>query len=218
MSHDHSGHGNEMFNQEFWDERYRSTNQVWSGRPNLRLVEQVADLTPGEALDIGCGEGADAIWLASRGWRVTALDVSTVALERAARHAEREGSEIAGRVLWQPADFRSWASAPSSFDLVSAQFMHLPPPDLEVLHRQLATAVRPGGSLLIVGHHPLDLQSSVPRPHRPELFYTAEDVAATLDRDDWDILLAAALARETLDPDGQPATIHDAVLHARRLR
>lgn len=217
MSHDHSGHGTEMFSQEFWDERYRSTERVWSGRPNLRLVEQVTDLTPGAALDIGSGEGADAIWLAARGWRVTAFDVSTVALQRAARHAEQEGNEVAERISWQRADFRSWTSE-GTFDLVSAQFMHLPRPDIEALHRQLAAAVRPGGSLLIVGHHPLDMQSSVPRPDRPELFYTAEEVAASLDQDDWDILVADALARVTVDPDGQPATIHDAVLHARRLR
>lgn len=217
MSHDHSGHGTEMFSQEFWDERYRSTERVWSGHPNLRLVEQVSDLTPGAALDIGSGEGADAIWLAARGWRVTAFDVSTVALQRAARHAEQEGNEVAERISWQQADFRSW-TAEGTFDLVSAQFMHLPRPDIEALHRQLAAAVRPGGSLLIVGHHPLDMQSSVPRPDRPELFYTAEEVAASLDQDDWDILVADALARETVDPDGQPATIHDAVLHARRLR
>jgi len=217
MSHDHSGHGTEMFSQEFWDERYRSTERVWSGQPNLRLVEQVTDLTPGAALDIGSGEGADAIWLAARGWRVTAFDVSTVALQRAARHAEQEGNEVAERISWQRADFRSWTSE-GTFDLVSAQFMHLPRPDIEALHRQLAAAVRPGGSLLIVGHHPLDMQSSVPRPDRPELFYTAEEVAASLDQDDWDILVADALARVTVDPDGQPATIHDAVLHARRLR
>lgn len=217
MSHDHSGHGTEMFSQEFWDERYRSTERVWSGRPNLRLVERVTDLTPGAALDIGSGEGADAIWLAARGWRVTAFDVSTVALQRAARHAEQEGNEVAERISWRQADFRSWTSE-GTFDLVSAQFMHLPRPDIEALHRQLAATVRPGGSLLIVGHHPLDMQSSVPRPDRPELFYTAEEVAASLDQDDWDILVADALARVTVDPDGQPATIHDAVLHARRLR
>lgn len=217
MSHDHCGHGTEMFSQEFWDERYRSTERVWSGQPNLRLVEQVTDLTPGAALDIGSGEGADAIWLAARGWRVTAFDVSMVALQRAARHAEQEGNEVAERISWQQADFRSWTSK-RTFDLVSAQFMHLPRPDIEALHRQLAAAVRSGGSLLIVGHHPLDMESSVPRPDRPELFYTAEEVAASLDQDDWEILVADALARETVDPDGQPAKIHDAVLHARRLR
>src|SRR2546430_12503786 len=115
-----------LFTQEFWDERYRSSDRVWSGEPNPRLVERVSDLTPGTALDVGSGEGADAIWLAARGWQVTAIDVSTVALDRAAERAAEAGAEVANRITWQQADVLTWDPAPLQFDLVSAQFMHLP--------------------------------------------------------------------------------------------
>lgn len=216
MSHDHCGEQTEMFSEAFWDERYRSADRLWSGNPNQRLVEQVGELKPGAALDVGSGEGADAIWLAQGGWQVRAVDVSAVALERSAVRAADAGADIARRITWQRADFRTWTLAPDQFDLVSAQFMHLPRAEIEQLHRQLAAAVRPGGSLLVVGHHPSDLHGSVPRPNRPDVLYTPEQVAAVLDRDDWEILVCAAMERSTVDPDGQPATISDAVLHARR--
>ncbi len=207
--------------QEFWDARYRSADTIWSGNPNPHLVAQVADLNPGTALDVGSGEGADAIWLAARGWHVTAIDVSTVALDRAAERATEAGEagkDVADRISWQQADILSWdfIQAPRQFDLVSAQFMHLPRLAREALHRRLAAAVRPGGTLLIVGHHPSDRETSVGRPNLPDLFYTADQVAAGLDPDDWQAIVAAAPARQTLDPDGRPVTIHDAVLHAMR--
>jgi SAM-dependent methyltransferase len=216
MSHDHTVDGATLLTQGFWDARYGSTEQVWSGNPNQRLVEQVAELVPGTALEVGCGEGADAIWLAARGWQVTGIDVSPVALARAAEQAAREGQKIADRITWQQADVLSWDPAPLQFDLVSAHFIHLPTAARESLHRRLAAAVRPGGTLLIVGHHPLDMETSVGRPHLPDFFYTAEQVAATLDPDDWEIVVAAASGRQATDPDGQPVTIRDAVLRARR--
>jgi len=218
MSHDHDMNAENLVTQEFWDARYSSTDQIWSGNPNQRLVEQVADLAPGTALDVGCGEGADAIWLAARGWHVTGMDVSTVALDRAAKQAAKTGQEIADRIVWQQADMLTWDPAPLQFDLVSAQFIHLPTPERESLHRRLAAAVRPGGTLLIVGHHPSDMETLMGRPNLPGFYYTAEEIAATLAPDEWETILAAAPGRQTLDPDGQPVTIRDAVLHARRRR
>jgi SAM-dependent methyltransferase len=205
-----------LFTQEFWDARYGATDQVWSGNPNPRLVEHVADLTPGTALDVGCGEGADAIWLAAQGWQVTAIDVSPVALERAANHAVAAGEQIAARITWQQADILVWEPPPRQFDLVSAQFMQLPLPARDAVYRRLAAAVRPGGALLIVGHHPLDLHAPTGRPHLPELFFTADELAALLDPATWQILVAAAPARQATNPEGQPVTVHDAVLLARR--
>src|SRR4051794_37410008 len=90
--HDHGGDVADLFTQETWDARYAESERMWSGQPNPRLVEQVADLSPGDALDVGAGEGADAVWLASEGWRVTALDVSEVALERVIAHAREAGA------------------------------------------------------------------------------------------------------------------------------
>jgi SAM-dependent methyltransferase len=218
MSHDHTFDPAALLTQEFWDARYGSADQIWSGNPNLRLVEQVADLAPGTALDLGCGEGADAIWLAARGWQVTGIDVSTVALDRAAGFAAEAGEEIVDRIIWQQADLLAWDPAPRQYDLVSAQYIHLPTAARESLHRRLAAAVRPGGSLLIVGHHPSDLETAAHRWKLPDFLYTAEQVAATLDPDTWEITLAAAPERQAIDPDGHPITIHDAVLHAVRRR
>jgi SAM-dependent methyltransferase len=207
-----------MFTSEFWDERYRSADRIWSGNPNPQLVDVASELSPGTALDVGCGEGADAIWLATRGWRVTAVDVSTVALDRAARQAAEAGTEVADRISWQPTDVLSWDLAPARFDLVTAQFMHLPRPALEALHRRLAAAVRPGGTLLIVGHHPSDLDTSIGRHGRPDLLYTAEEVAAGLAPDDWASIDSTSPARTMRDPHGELVTIHDAVLRAVRRR
>ncbi len=216
MSHDHAAGDSVHFTQEFWDDRYRSADRLWSGQPNSQLVAQTSDLAPGEALDVGCGEGADAIWLASRGWTVTAVDVSTVALERAAGHAAALGSGIAERISWRHEDLLTWDPRPQQFDLVSAQFMHLPSPELESLHRRMADAVRPGGTLLVVSHHPDDLHANVGRPGRRDLFQTAEQLAAALDPGRWEILIASAIGRPATDLDGQPVTVKDTVLRARR--
>jgi len=222
MSHVHTPHSGsdnlDLFTQEFWDARYRSADRIWSGNPNPHLVAHVAGLVPRTALDVGCGEGADAIWLASLGWHVTAIDVSTVALDRAAKQAVAAGRPVADRITWQHADVLSWdfMKPPRQFDLVSAQFVHLPRLERETLVRRLAEAVHPGGTLLIVGHHPSDLETTVGRPNLPDLFFTAEEVAAALHPDDWQIIVAAAPERQTLDPDGQPVTIRDAVMRAIR--
>jgi len=205
-----------QLDEELWDERYRSRPALWSGEPNRHLVGEAAELEPGLALDVGCGEGADAIWLARRGWRVDGVDVSGVALRRAAEHADRAGAEIAGRITWLHENLTAWDPGRGRYDLVSAQYMHLPPPERDVLFRGLAEAVAPGGTLLIVGHHPTDLQTTVPRPPRRELFFTGADVVALLDPDGWDVVTEAAVARSVTDPDGRAVTVHDTVVRARR--
>jgi hypothetical protein len=106
--------------------------------------------------------------------------------------------------------------AASTFDLVTAQYMHLPVETRALAFGALAGAVAPGGTLLIVGHHPSDLQTRVPRPQFPDLFYTGDDIAALLDAGDWDVITNAAPGREVTDPDGNAATVHDTVFRARR--
>jgi SAM-dependent methyltransferase len=212
----HSHDDTIAFTPEFWDDRYRSADQLWSGQPNPQLVAQTADLAPGAALDGGCGEGADAIWLARHGWTVTAVDVSAVALERAAGYAASAGDEIAGRITWQQADLRSWDPGPQRFDLVSAQFMHLAGAELEAMHVRLAAAVRPGGTLLVVAHHPDDLHANMGRSRRPDMFRSAEQLAASLDPGEWEIRVASAVGRSAIDLDGRPVTIRDTVLRAAR--
>lgn len=213
----------EMFTREFWDERYRSHHHLWSGQPNLRLVEQAGELTAGRALDVGCGEGADAIWLASRGWEVTGTDVSPVALERAAANAAdaADGADpeaaVATRISWRQRDLFGDDWGPfDGYDLVNSQFLHFPPEERRRSLTRLAGAVCPGGHLLVVTHHPSDLEVPGLRPNLPELFSTAAELAALLDHADWTILVAAARQRTVPGPDGQPVVIRDAVLHARR--
>jgi SAM-dependent methyltransferase len=216
-SHGHDADLTEMHTEEFWNERYRSADRLWSGNPNPHLVTTVTDLAPATALDVGCGEGADAIWLATHGWQVTAVDVSTVALSRAAEHAAAAGTAVADRITWRPTDILTWDPAPARFDLVAAHFIHVPQAAREPVHRRLAAAVRPGGTLLVVGHHPSDLDTTIGRPHLPDLMFTAEQIAAVLHPADWRID-ASAPERETVDPEGRSIHIRDAVLRAVRLR
>jgi len=206
----------ELSAQEIWDERYRSRPAVWSGEPNRHLVSEASDLPAGSALDVGAGEGADAIWLAQQGWQVTAVDVSVVALERGAENAALVGAEVAGRISWTHADLTTWEPGHETYDLVSAQYMHLPPAQREVLFRRLSEAVAPGGSLLVVGHHPSDLETTVRRPPHAGVLYTGDDIAALLDPERWEILTNATVGRTATDPDGREVTIHDSVLRARR--
>jgi SAM-dependent methyltransferase len=217
-AHEHPGEGRMdlVMDEAFWDERYRSAGALWSGHPNPHLVTEAADLAPGVALDVGCGEGADALWLAEHGWHVTAVDISTVALRRAAAHAGEASLEVAQLIIWLHADLGAWLPAAASYDLVSVQFMHPPSEQRDPLFRRLAGSVRPGGCLLVVGHHPSDLRTTVPRPPVPDLFFTAANIAASLDPHEWDIVVSEARARPAVDPQGQSATIHDTVLNARR--
>jgi SAM-dependent methyltransferase len=180
VSHEPSPDITIQFSREFWDDRYRSADQLWSGLPNPQLVAQTSGLTPGDALDVGCGEGADAIWLASQGWTVTAVDISVVALDRAAAHAAARGDEVARRVSWLQGDLLSWDPGSQQFDLVSAQFMYLPEAGLRSLHQRLASAVRPGGTLLIVLHHP-DSWHAGPDSHAGDGSHAGADPATAPD-------------------------------------
>jgi SAM-dependent methyltransferase len=197
-----------------WNTRYREAESIWSGHPNPQLVAEVAGLAPGLALDVGCGEGADAIWLARHGWDVVAIDISSVALERATQHAEDTDHEAASRIEWRHVDLVAVPPELSSFELVSAQFMQLPPEPRASLFTALAASVRAGGTLLVVGHHPSDMMSGVRRPPMPDRFYTADDIAGLLDTS-WTVVVSEARSRRVMTPGGDEATIHDAVLVAR---
>jgi thioredoxin reductase/2-polyprenyl-3-methyl-5-hydroxy-6-metoxy-1,4-benzoquinol methylase len=199
-----------------WEEQYRSHPMLWSGRPNPPLVEHAADLAPGSALDVGCGEGADAIWLAERGWQVTAVDFSATALGRAAEHAAARGADVATRVTWRQADVTAGLPGDGTYDLVTSHFLHLHGDERQRLFARLATAVAPGGTLLLVGHDTSDLGTAARRPHAPDMFFTAEEVASSLDADDWAVVVAEARPRPAHAHEGEVATVHDAVVVARK--
>ncbi|MGR4879112.1 SAM-dependent methyltransferase [Streptomyces sp. LARHCF249] len=214
--HHHSHQQEHAAGQEFWDARYSESDRIWSGRANDVLVREAADLAPGRALDLGCGEGADAVWLARQGWHVTGADISGVALERAARHAEEAG--VGDRVEWQRHDFAESFPA-GEFDLVSACFLHsygdFP---RERILRTAAAAVAPGGVLLIAGHAggPSWDPDKLAEIHFP----TPEQVLAQLDLPEggWEVLLAEAHVQALTGPDGRPGTRPDNALKVRRLR
>lgn len=190
-----------------WEERYRGSTALWSGRVNPTLVTEVVGLVPGRALDVGCGEGGDALWLARQGWEVTGVDWSQVALDRAAEHAAETG--LADHVAWVQADLDSWQPPPGAYDLVSAHFLHPTQAQRGPLLSRLAAAVAPGGTLLWVGH-PFDEQRAA--VWGADRFVTATEVAGELDPTAWDVLVAEHRARQDAD-DGHQS---DEVLRARR--
>ncbi|KQQ52666.1 cyclopropane-fatty-acyl-phospholipid synthase family protein [Plantibacter sp. Leaf314] len=199
---------------EFWEDRYRSRGQVWSGRPNAALEREVGDLRPGTALELGSGEGADAVWLAQQGWSVTAVDISPTALALGRSTAEAAG--VADRITWIEADLATWEPS-GRFDLVAATFLHSPVafPREEVL-RRAASAVAPGGTLLVVGHGGPPPWSTGHLGHAH--FPTPEEVHASLELDaaEWEVRTSALVPRAAIGPSGEPAELDDSVLHLRR--
>ena len=205
---------NERYSQATWDARYSESDRIWSGNPNPRLVEHVTGLTPGDALDVGAGEGADAVWLATNGWQVTALDVSPVALARTQQHAAENGTTVAAIQH----DLINDGEIPGSYDLVSAQFWHPPLDRFADFRDVIGSAVRPGGSLLIVGHHPADLSTGLRDGHgHAELLFTPEKVADLFTDDSWEVRVADAPTRQVDGADG-PVTVTDSVVLVVRAR
>lgn len=199
----------------FWDERYSSSPSLWSGHVNAAVREETALLTPGRALDVGCGEGGDALWLAEQGWQVVGVDVSQVAIERAAARAAELG--LADRTTFEVRDLMAWTPPEASFDLVSVAFVHLPTDDRRAVYAGLAAAVAVGGSFVVAAHHPSDI-GVVPRPPYPDLFFTADELAADLadGPGEWDVVVAEARPRPATHPEGHGVEINDTVLSARR--
>lgn len=193
---------------EFWDERYREREQLFSGNPNGVLVAETSELSPGQALDVGCGEGADALWLARRGWCVTAIDVSRVALERAAS-AE---PDVNDRVSWIHGDPTTMPPPAGAFDLVSVHYFPLEREPGHAALRGLVAAVAPGGTLLYVGHDPAEVDDS----HDVYAYYQPGQVGELLDAD-W--VVESDEIRDSTDPPPEGTHHHrDLVLRARRLR
>jgi SAM-dependent methyltransferase len=214
--------------QQEWDRRYADREQLWSGKPNGALVAALSELsgllgpagllgpsglTPGRVLDVGCGEGADAVWLAGHGWDVTGLEVSGVALARAAGHARAAGVVV----RWVHAGLAEADLAPGSFDLVSAQYPALLRTPDAAAERALLAAVAPGGVLLLVHHAGMETRSADHGEFDPADYVWPSMIAALLD-DDWAVEVDEQRPREA--PDGGAGAHHtdDVVLRARRLR
>ncbi|NKY37300.1 class I SAM-dependent methyltransferase [Nocardia speluncae] len=199
--------------QQFWDDMYGETEQRFSGLPNDALVTEVTGMTPGQALDLGCGEGADAYWLAERGWQVTAVDISKVAIERAsAGHPE---------ISWRHADIAVTPLPSRSFDLVSAHYFPIAHEPGHATVRGLLDSVAPGGTLLFVTHDPTEFPAQEQHSHAqeghqhqfdPYAYYLPADILGLLD-DQWSVQVDERRDRN------RPAAGHqikDLVLRLRR--
>jgi SAM-dependent methyltransferase len=162
--------------REEWDERYAGEELLWHADPNRFLVTETADLTPGTVLDVACGEGRNAVWLAAKGWRATGVDFSAVALAKARRLAQERGVHVD----WVEADVRHWRSE-ITFDLVIVFYLQLPPEERRDAYRSAAEAVAAGGRLLVVGHDRENLTGGIGGPKEPAVLFTADDVTDILD-------------------------------------
>ena len=191
----------------FWNRRYEAVERLWSPDPNSFLVEFAAGLTPGRALDLGAGEGRNAVWLAGSGWSVTALDISQVALARAAERAAAEGVDLE----LVEADWREYRPAPSSFDLVVISFMHPEPDARTSMFGWAGEALVRGGHLFVVG---VDLVDRGRRgPPDPERLYTPERLNRALEA--FDVSRCESVAYES-EREGGRQRVTDVLAIARR--
>ena len=192
-----------------WDRRYEGTELLWSAQPNRFLVAEAQGLAPGRALDLACGEGRNAIWLAELGWDVTGVDFSAVAVGKAEQLAAARG--VAGE--FEVADLLTYQPAEQAFDLVIVFYLQVITAELGLVLRRAAAAVAPGGTFLLVAHDRSNLEEGYGGPHDPNVLYTAEDVVAGLDG--LEVERAEPVLRPVETPDGERVAI-DALVRARR--
>lgn len=202
--------------KDAWEARYKEADRIWSGRVNQVLKDTASALEPGTALDLGCGEGGDAVWLASQGWDVTGVDLSETAVSRAEAAASEQGVDA----KFIAADLSTWTTD-DRFDLVSASFLlstHAEFPRNEIL-RKAATFVAPGGHILVVAHAEAPPWAKFHAEHAPRFPTPEEDLAAlTLDSAAWEVLACELRPRSALSPDGITTTqLTDTVVLAKRL-
>jgi SAM-dependent methyltransferase len=189
-----------------WDERYRGADLVWGAPPNRWVAEELSDATPGRALDLACGEGRNALWLAAQGWHVTAVDFSAVAIGKG-RELDRRGL-----VTWVEGDATTYVASPE-VDLALLCYLQLAATERRLAVRAAAASLAPGGVLLVIAHDTRNLTEGTGGPQHPDVLYTAADVAADLDGSG----LTVERAGEVLRPvEGADRRAIDALLRARR--
>lgn len=188
-----------------WDDRYRATDRLWSAGPNMFVEDRLADREPGAGLDLASGEGRNAIWLAARGWKMTAVDFSAVAIERGRSHSADVDFVVADVLRWEP---------DRSFDLVLIAYLHLVLSDFEPLVRRAVTWLRPGGELFMVGHDRTNIDHGVGGPQYPEVLWDVDEILPWIDG--LDIVEAGVVERE-VEIDNELALARDALIRARRV-
>ncbi len=203
------------FDRAFWEQRWSQVlrdhaDQIARRPPNAHLTAEVENLRPGRALDAGCGHGSDTLWLATHGWQVTAVDFSAAALAHARSTAEALGADIARRIDWVEGDLASWAPQPGHYDLVTCLYVHIAG-SVEEMVRRTASGVAPGGTLLLVGHRPIDPATGAATPAAGQVQVSVEEAVAALDPARWEFAVAEERPRD------QAGSGVDAVICARRL-
>lgn len=193
-----------------WDTRYAGSERLWSTSPNVFLVEEVAGLPPGRALDLAAGEGRNAVWLAEKGWEVTAVDFSGVAAERTRELAEARGVSIDVLV----ADVTAWTPPPETFDLVAVLYLHLPESERREVLARCVRSLRPGGTLLVVGHDVDNIEHGYGGPQDPSILYDPDAIAAELAGL---TVVSARRAERAVEVDGGTRTALDTVVRAVRM-
>jgi len=187
------------YDQDFWEQLWARTlrehaDGVARRPPNAHLIAEASALTPGRALDAGCGHGSETLWLAARGWQVTAVDFSAAALNYGRSAAQSAGAQIAAQVQWVEADLGSWTTQTAHFDLVVSLYVHIGGSPAEMVQR-MAAAVAPSGTLLMVGHQPIDPATGAATPAAGQQQVSVQDAVAALDPGEWEILVAEERVR-----------------------
>lgn len=198
-----------------WDERYSKADLVWSAGPNAIVEQMCADLPPGRAVDLAAGEGRNALWLAERGWQAHAVDFSGVGLDRARTIAAERLGDDADRLTTEVADLSTWEPPAAGFDLVVVAYLQVPAHLRTPMLAAAARAVAPGGRLLVIAHHPANIERGVGGPPDPAVNYTPEDVLTDIDGSGLIIDSAAETTRPVATPEGERHAI-DTVVWARR--
>jgi SAM-dependent methyltransferase len=193
--------------REDWDKRYASTENLWAVKPNRFLVGEVEGLEPGRALDLACGEGQNAIWLAPLGWDVVGVDYSVVAIAKARARAERDGV----RVDFTCADLLAYEPEADAFDLVMVLYLHIPADGRRTVLANAAAALAPGGTFVLVGHDLLNLTDGVGGPSDPDLLSTPDEIASELPS-----LEIEKAERVLRDVHGEERDAIDVLVRARR--
>ena len=192
-----------------WDKRHAERDERWSGEPSRFLVAETATLAPGRALDLACGSGRHAVWLAARGWRVTGVDFSDVGLEAARLRAADRGVEVE----LVRADLLDYRPEEGAFDLVLVFYLQLPAEQRRIVLPAAVAALAPGGTLLIVGHDLANLTRGYGGPQNPAVLYSAADLVESVDG--LDVERAEPVERPVATPEGERVAI-DVLLRARR--
>jgi len=202
------------YDRSFWEARWSQALREHGDRvalrpPNAHLTAEVDHLRPGRALDAGCGHGSETLWLAARGWRVTAVDFAATALAHARSTAEAVGPDVAGRIDWVEADLATWTPQRDAYDLVVCLYVHVAG-SLEAMIRRMGTGVARDGTLLLVGHRPIDPATGAATAAAGQRQVSVEAALATLDPDRWELVVAEDRPRPVA------GTGVDAVIRARR--